>query len=142
MKVNGASSIKVNTFQKNKRLAKGGKSSFYSEIESESSNKEITKIDITKSIAPIESLLSLQEVDEVLDSKTQPILRAENLLNILDSLKLSLFDGHLPESKITSLINGLNIERKKPLDPKLENLLDQIELRANVELAKYRKIKS
>ena len=142
MKVNSASSIKVNTLQKNKRLAKGGKSSFYSEIESESSNKDISKIDITKSIAPIEALLSLQEVDEELNTKTQPILRAENLLNILDNLKLSLFDGNIPESRITSLINGLNLERKKPLDPKLENLLDQIELRANVELAKYQKTTS
>ena len=65
MKVSSANSVKVNTLQKNKRLAKGDKS-FHTEIESENSNKGISKVDIPKSIAPIEALLSLQEVDEEL----------------------------------------------------------------------------
>ena len=139
MKVDGTNYLKVNTIKKGKHLSKTKKSSFFSEIETESPNKDIGTIDTTKSIAPIEALLSLQEVDQSLNLVEQPILRAENLLNILDSIKLSLFDGKIPASKITSLINGLNIQRQKPLDPKLENLLDQVELRANVELAKYHK---
>lgn len=89
------------------------------------------------SITGLESILSLQEVDEPLQRRRRAVARGASLLDRLDALRLALLDGDLPRSTIEALGAAIREQRDDTDDPRLRAVLDEIELRAAVELAKY-----
>ena len=93
------------------------------------------------SLAAVDALLALQETpaaDDALNApKRQAIRRAEDMLDILDEIKLSLLAGQLPKSKLSRLLSVVERQQGAFSDPRLKDVLDQIELRARVELAKF-----
>ncbi|MAN63983.1 MAG: hypothetical protein CMI60_18770 [Parvibaculum sp.] len=92
------------------------------------------------SLTSIHSLLAVQGVDASDDSMTgrrRAIENASETLDILDDLKLGLLAGELPADKLQRLLSHVSAERSEIDDPALANVLDHIELRARVELAKY-----
>jgi hypothetical protein len=89
------------------------------------------------SIAGLESILSLQEIDEPLQRRRRAIGRGDNLLDRLDELRLALIDGRLSRATLESLATLVRAQRQDAGDPGLQAVLDDIELRAAVELAKY-----
>lgn len=62
--------------------------------------------------------------------------RAEDLLDRLDEIRLGLLDGTIPKTRLAELARMMRVERDAGVDPHLAALLDEIELRAEVELAK------
>ena len=59
------------------------------------------------------------------------------MLDILDDIKLALLAGQLPKSKLSRLLSVVERQQGIFSDPRLKDVLDQIELRARVELAKF-----
>jgi len=59
------------------------------------------------------------------------------LLDVLDELKLALLEGGLPRNKLVALMNLLQDRRDDTNDASLEAVLDEVEIRAAVELAKF-----
>jgi len=57
-------------------------------------------------------------------------------LDALDALKLSLLGGETTETNLQALQTAVKEARAETEDPALEGLLEQIETRAAVELAK------
>jgi len=55
---------------------------------------------------------------------------------VLDEVKIALLDGSLPASALTRLMSAIREQREGTDDPQLEGLLNEIETRAAVELAK------
>ena len=49
--------------------------------------------------------------------------------------------GHIPRDRLSRIINALAAEREKNLDPGLVQIINDIELRAKVELAKLEYLK-
>jgi hypothetical protein len=90
------------------------------------------------SLSPLDALLILQETggstSEEAAKKAKK--RAFDLLDQLDKIKLGLLTGELPKSTIIQLSNTIAIQRDQVLDPRLAEVLDEIDLRAQVELAK------
>jgi len=66
----------------------------------------------------------------------QPRRRAEDMLDRLEELRLGLLAGEIPREKLESLERLVQEQRGAVSDPRLSDLLDEIELRARVELAK------
>lgn len=94
-------------------------------------------------VAPVDALISLQEVETATDGKSKAVVRAEAMLDILDDLKLSLLIGDIPKHKLQQLLKLVDQRRDSQTqfqDPRLAQVLDEIELRARVELAKYERI--
>ena len=58
------------------------------------------------------------------------------ILDILDEVKLALLDGGVSPEALGRLMDAVKLERGGADDPKLQSLLDEIETRAAVELAK------
>ncbi len=54
----------------------------------------------------------------------------------MDGLKLSLLDGEVDDAGLRRLTAAVREQREATSDPRLEAVLDQIEARAAVELAK------
>ena len=87
-------------------------------------------------VGSIDALIALQEVDGPLGRKRRAIGRAGRLLDELEALKLAMLDGEISETGLRRLAAAVREQREGTSDPDLEALLDQIETRAAVELAK------
>jgi hypothetical protein len=87
-------------------------------------------------VGSIDALLTLQGFSVPLERRRKAVRRASVLLDVLDDLKVSLLDGGVPPQTLGRLIEAVRQERAQTGDAKLEGLLDEIETRAAVELAK------
>ena len=90
-----------------------------------------------KGITSVDSLLALQEVDDASDRPAKARQRADEILDRLDKVRHGLLAGAFSRNDLKSLARLVRIEKLEVNDPKLTEILDQIELRAEIELAKY-----
>lgn len=87
--------------------------------------------------AAVDGLLGLQEVDGATNGTSRAKAHAHGLLDRLDELRHGLLLGGIAPGKLRELQAQVRAERIKVSDPQLADILDEIELRAAVELAKY-----
>ncbi len=87
-------------------------------------------------IGSLDALLALQETLSPTERRRRAVRRAGKILDALDSLKLSLLGGEPTDTDLQSLQTAIKETRAETEDPELEGLLEQIETRAAVELAK------
>lgn len=90
----------------------------------------------TAGVMGVDALLALQDVGGPLERKRRAVRRAGRILDVLDEVKLALLDGNLGLGQLDRLRRAIHDERGLTGDPKLEEVLDEIELRAAVEMAK------
>lgn len=89
------------------------------------------------SVGSVEALLALQGDHDEAGARQRATERAFSLLDVLDDLKIALLEGGVPRSKLVRLMDVLKARRESVSDPRLEAMLDEVETRAAVELAKY-----
>ncbi len=85
----------------------------------------------------VTNVLDIQEVDDALERAARGKVRAEDLLDKLDDIRMDLLTGGLSKTKLLRLSQMVNSRRPEIEDPKLNEILDEIDLRAQVELAKF-----
>jgi len=85
--------------------------------------------------AGIDALLALQAVEDPLFRKKKAVRRGKALLDVLEDMKADLLLGRVSEGRLNQLLALIGQAREKS-DPGLDALIDDIELRARVELAK------
>ena len=90
----------------------------------------------TAPTAGIDALLALQAVDDPLFARKKAIRRGNALLDTLDTIKADLLMGQVSEGRLNQLMALLGQARERNL-PELDPVLDDIELRVRVELAKF-----
>jgi hypothetical protein len=88
-------------------------------------------------INSVDALLTLQGAGDFTEARKQATDRAFSLLDVLDDLKIALLEGRLPRQTLVRLMETLKSQRDQTGDPRLEAALDEVELRAAVELAKH-----
>ena len=84
----------------------------------------------------IDAILALQAVDEPLTGKKKALRRGASLLDMLDEIKTDLLIGRVSSDGLDRMTAMLSEMRERSL-PGLDSLLDDIELRVRVELAKF-----
>lgn len=133
MKVNGPHEIKSNAISRRKK-ATGGGQGFSVETSTASEAEATQSVAKAAPVASLDSLLALQEVE---DRDARPFKRGEETLDLLDDIRHGLLMGGIPVSKLKALTRLIENERGQVSDPALAAILDEIDLRAQVELAKY-----
>jgi hypothetical protein len=91
------------------------------------------------SAAGLDALLTLQMIEVIedpLSKKKKGLKRGRAMLDALDNIKIALLTGRLPQGDLQQLVVAVEGRERDSDDPRLEELLDEIELRAKVELAK------
>lgn len=83
----------------------------------------------------IGALLALQAVEDPLLKKRKLVRRGHQLLDTLEAVKADLLVGRVSEGRLNQLMALVGQVRERT-DPELDALLDDIELRVRVELAK------
>ncbi len=81
-------------------------------------------------------LLGAQEVTEEEMNRRKSLKRGRLALEALEQLRDALLTGRLPASSLRQLEELVRGERALTADPRLNEVLDDIEVRAAVELAK------
>jgi len=87
-------------------------------------------------IAALDSILTLQGMNDSTDGRSKGLKHGEQLLDMLDQVRDGLLAGGIPRATLNRLANAVTRRRESFVDPKLQSVLDEIELRAHVELAK------
>jgi hypothetical protein len=95
-----------------------------------------TSVGGVASVMGVEALLALQDVESPTERRRRSVRRASRLLDELDDIKIALLGGDLNQVQLERLGRTIREQRAATEDPKLEALLDEIETRAAVELAK------
>jgi hypothetical protein len=95
-----------------------------------------SRMSATLGVGSIDVLLALQEVGGPLERRRKAVRRAGVILDVLDEVKLALLDGGVPPAALQRLMTAVRLERGGADDARLQGLLDEIETRAAVELAK------
>lgn len=85
---------------------------------------------------PLDTLLAVQAYEEPQERKKRQAKRGYDLLDGLDRLKAALLSGSVQVSELERLKTMLALRRETTDDPRLDDVLAHIELRAAVELAK------
>lgn len=90
----------------------------------------------TSGVADISALMALQGVEDATERRRRAIRRGGGLLDRLDELKLALLSGESGAPALEKLSRAVQEDRPVDAEPGLAAVLDQIDLRAAVELAK------
>ncbi len=87
-------------------------------------------------LAAVESILTLQGLDDSTSGRSKGVAHGEQLLDMLDQVRDGLLGGGIPRSTLNRLAVAVGRRHETFADPRLQNVLDEIDLRARVELAK------
>jgi len=95
----------------------------------------------TRSIARVDALLSVQATESATEraAKRKMRERGEDILKELDRLRHGILTGNLTLGQVIDIADVVASHREKISDPKLTAILDEIDMRAQIEIAKARK---
>jgi hypothetical protein len=97
---------------------------------------EARRLESLDGVITMSALLALQGVEDPTQRRRRAVGRAGRILDMLEELKLAMFDGEASSTMLDRLMGAVREQRAATEDPHLEAVLDQIETRAAVELAK------
>ncbi|GAB4525623.1 MAG: flagellar assembly protein FliX [Roseibium sp.] len=86
-------------------------------------------------IQGMDALLALQEVDERAERRSRAARHGHSLLDTLESVRADLLSGLVSEDRL-ELLERQIAKRPQSGDPRIDSVLEEIELRVKVELAK------
>ena len=92
----------------------------------------------SQSIYNVDALLAVQAAEDPTQKAARKRMqqRASSILDELESIRMGLLTGTLSVGDIINVADVVASHREKVVDPQLTSLLDEIDLRAQVEIAK------
>ena len=117
---------------------RGGDGTFDSMIYKAEETESQSPVARAASVGALDSLLALQEADGSTseESNRKARKRASDLMEHLEKVRIGLLTGELPKNVLSQLAHTISTHRDKVMDPRLAEILDEVDLRAQVELAK------
>lgn len=136
MKVTGTSGPTQAGGVKPARGAAGGDGFRIAGLQAPAAPSQASAVSSVAGVMGVEALLALQDVETPTERRRRSVRRAGRLLDELDEIKIALLGGELGQAQLERLARAIREQRSATEDPQLEGLLDEIETRAAVELAK------
>lgn len=92
------------------------------------------------SIAQLDVLLAAQSVENPTEraAKKRARVRADNILGKLEEVRVAMLGGNITVGHMIDVADVVASHRDKIHDPLLTSIMDEIDLRAQVEIAKMR----
>ena len=131
----------TNTTKRTKRTGKTEQADFAAALSGAEAAQETSATEAASPVASVTpaSLLGIQEVSADESARSQATKQGRNTLDLLEKLRDGLLMGTLPVATVKKLEAVISQERATTTDPNLNAVLDEIEVRAAVELAKLEK---
>ena len=91
-------------------------------------------------IVMVDALLAVQGAEDPTARAARKRMRerSENILGMLDKIRLAMLNGTMTVGHMVDIADVVASHREKISDPALTAIMDEIDLRAQVELAKMR----
>ena len=139
MKVKETGSAKAPNKIKKVRKSKLAEGSFSDSLKEVGSSPGESGIPQISGVAGVEGILAAQRSDATDSRRHLQRLMAygDDLLDRLEDIRLGILLGHFSKDKLTELAQRLRQKREQSSDHVLSEILAEIELRAEVEIAKY-----
>ncbi|MBK67096.1 MAG: flagellar assembly protein FliX [Rickettsiales bacterium] len=112
--------------------------SFLEEGGSDASIDNVASSSSAASVAPVDAILAMQGIDpeESRRNSKRQVERGHSVLDILDEVRVGILTGEISGNRLKKLQDLIEEQRGELDDPRLVELMDEIDLRAAVELAK------
>ncbi|MEQ1752908.1 MAG: flagellar assembly protein FliX [Micropepsaceae bacterium] len=133
MKVDGSRPID-NTRMARARAATSSGAAFAPTFAEDS--KPATSVSGTRPLSGVDALIALQEMPDPLSQRAKAARRGRDMLDLLDEVRVGLIEGQVSRGTLQRLLSLVNARREDFIDPNLSQVMDEIDLRARVELAK------
>jgi hypothetical protein len=133
MEIKGPGRIESSTVRRLNKGANGSDSTF---SVSTAQDARSNAVSAPGPLTALDSILTLQGMDDPTDGRSRGLQQGEHLLDMLDQVRDGLLAGGIPRSTLNRLAVAVGRRHEGFADPKLQGVLDEIELRAHVELAK------
>lgn len=135
MKIDSTGSTRsTSNVRRNERAPTGKSGDFLRHLENSSAGASVNG---ARPMGGVDALLALQEVDDSGERRQRSRKRGDDLLDRLDEIRHGLLIGGVPRAALQNLSELVRARRQEIADPQLQEVLDEIELRAAVELAKF-----
>lgn len=98
----------------------------------------VARVNTAAPVAPaagLDAILALQAVGDFSESRRKAVSRGRSLLDLLEGMKADLLVGQVSGDRLDAMVQQLMAMRER-VEPDLDALIDDIELRVRVELAK------
>jgi hypothetical protein len=92
----------------------------------------------TSAMVGVDSILLAQGVGDATDERQRRMARqyGEDLLDKLERIRREILEGQVSKDRLMNLAQAMRAHRMRTADPYLNSIIDEIELRAEVEIAK------
>ena len=100
------------------------------------SEQKIDTIAATNRISSVDAVVALQEITGDNTGERGAKNRANLILDKLEDIRMGLLMGQIPKSNLEELSKILKVARENSIDSNLLEIIEDIELRAKIELAK------
>ncbi len=103
--------------------------------------KEASSTQATQAISKVDALLAVQGVETATDRKAKRRMqeRGDKILRQMDHMRLAILTGNLTIGQVLDIADVVASHRENIDDPEMSAVLDEIDLRAQIEIAKMRK---
>ena len=132
-------SIYTSSSSRARKKRKTASSSFTAVLAETNDAQSSNETSHSSNINPLNSILSLQEISIQDEEKRRGRTYGDMLLNDLEHLRNSILSGKVSISQLESIQKNIETARPDVNDLQLTQIMNDIELRAKVEIAKYKK---
>ncbi len=134
MRINAAEQTRATGKARAKRKQASGAFAPHSQASSQSTAPMATTQ--TNPIASLDALIALQGDEDFRQARKKATARADELLDVLSDMRLGLLEGGVSMRTLQRLSTTLERTRANTGDARLEAILNEVEIRAEVEKAK------
>lgn len=137
MRITGpGTTTSANARKADRKSASGEGGAFASAVDAAGTAATPARTSAASPVSAVDALLALQEAPDSSAGRSRGLARAADLLDLLEEVRRGLLLGTIPRATLGQLARLAREGRQPGLDPALAAILDDIELRAEVELAK------
>ena len=99
-----------------------------------------TPVSTAQSISQIDALLAVQGAEDPTEraARSRMQARSEKILDELEKVRMAMLSGTLTLGHMVEIADVIASHRERVQDPVLTDIMDEIDLRAQVELAKMK----
>lgn len=136
MKITGSGRVTSKTIKKTGGKQASDGAAFSSALSGPDDVAQASNVGGPSPLATVDALLSLQEVPDSTTGRSKGLNRANDMLDLLEDVRKGLLLGAIPVANLKTLAALARSQKQDLQDQQLSEILEEIELRAEVELAK------
>lgn len=123
---------------KKARKSNDGDDSFADALRDAADTQRAGQSGAVKGVTSVGGVFAVQEVETSTEGRSRGLLvdYGDNLLDRLEDIRLEILMGAVSKDSLADLAHEMRQKRQQVDDPALNELIDEIEMRAEVEIAK------